>query len=389
MKKFLSVLLFVFAAFLSTAQPRFQATVVLGPTADSLDVLIRPTTAFSGYLTNVIFVLQVPKTIVPAPTIGTRSLAANFTNFTVETDGATNGTTPDYNNFRIGATNSNTNAITIAGMTAYPLVRIGVTGGPSSLAGFRIAHLPAGGPTTTFQFYVEGINNAVAGQFANEPKMFYGTNSFPTVAFPDDGSGYAAYQYAEVGSTLPVKWLNFSAVRQSSDVALNWAVSTEENVSQYELEVSSNGTNFITLATQRKSVSNGSKNYAHLDKGVARYNSKVLYYRVKQVDANSTFSYTPIKSIRLDVRGDIALYPNPAREGFTLNVPYLQPDQKRIQLQLVSSSGQIIERRDITRVQAVNYYYSLQAPSILSGEYLLKIYEDGVLTETKPVLIKK
>ncbi|HEY0039360.1 MAG TPA: T9SS type A sorting domain-containing protein, partial [Flavisolibacter sp.] len=125
------------------------------------------------------------------------------------------------------------------------------------------------------------------------------------------------------------------------------------------------------------------------DKQVGRYNSKILHYRIKQYDLDGKFSYSPIKTVRLDVKGETSLFPNPAKEGFTLTIPYLNPNQDKVQLHLVNPLGQVVDRKDITRLAAVNYYYNLQSSLITSGEYLLKIFEDGQLTETKRVLIKK
>jgi hypothetical protein len=186
-------------------------------------------------------------------------------------------------------------------------------------------------------------------------------------------------------NTLPVRFLSFSAIRQASGVAINWVVGSEELVSSYELEVSTNGSIFSHLATK---ASMGKANYDYIDQGVARYNATKLYYRVKQLDRDGSFTYSPVKTVRLDVKGAISLYPNPARVGFMLNIPYVQANDHQVLLQLLNGVGQVLETRTISRAQAVNYYYNLQ-PSLPSGDYLLKIFEDGALSETKQVLIKK
>jgi hypothetical protein len=139
--------------------------------------------------------------------------------------------------------------------------------------------------------------------------------------------------YATLSGTLPVRFLNFSAVRQASNVIVTWGVGAEDAVNSYELEVSTNGSSFSRIAMK---ASQGSSSYDYIDQNVARYNAKKLYYRVKQLDKDGAFTYSPVKTIRLDVKGSIALYPNPAREGFTLNIPYLQANDQRVVLQLVN-----------------------------------------------------
>jgi hypothetical protein len=394
MKKLITLFFFSFLFQAVHAQLSFQATAVPGPTANTIDVLLRTNTNFTGYLINVLFVVQLPETGTPQPVIGFENLAGNFTSagYSQQTDVATNASTPGYNNYRISTGfNVNTTPFSLAAGTAYPLVRLSFAGSAVTIANVRIANLPSAGPTSTFQFYVEANATApieLAGDFTNYNKMFYGTNSFPTAPFATEELGYAAYQYVEPASVLPVKWLGFSAVRQGSDVAVNWNVTNEEGVVGYDVEASTNGNAFSIVGAKARTAGNGSKTYAFVDKQASRYSSQVVYYRIRQNESNGTFSYSLVKTVRLDTKTPTALYPNPARDGFTLNISYLQPDQKRIQLQLVNNAGQVLETRTITRAQAVNYFYSLQ-PSVPSGDYLLKIFEDGVLSETKQVLIKR
>jgi len=188
---------------------------------------------------------------------------------------------------------------------------------------------------------------------------------------------------------LPLKWLSFSAVRQVNDALLSWTVDNDQDNERYVVERSTDGSNFIAFNETPKRQGSGSKKYSFVDKNITNLGSKTIYYRVKDVEVNNKFTYTDVKNIRLDMKGSISLFPNPAKDGFTLTIPYLNPDQQRVQLQLVNSLGQVIERKDITRLAATNYYYNVQSSLILSGEYLLKIYEDGELSETKRVLIKK
>lgn len=392
MKRIFIILPLMLSAFAGFSQLKFQGTTVAGPTPNSVDVVIRPTVAFNGYLSNLIFVLQVPTTAVPLPTITVTPLATNFSTSTFNqvTDAATNVGTPGYSNYGISANNSNITNIAIGAGAAYPVARLTFTGGPVISTAIRLAHLVNGGASTQFQFYIEASSGGTAaGDYTNYVQMFYGASAIPAIPVASELLGYSTYQYSQINAVLPVKWLNFTAVRQVNDAQVSWTVDNDQDNEKYVIERSLDGSNFNPVTEVFKRAGTGSKQYSFLDRNITSLGSKIIYYRIKNIEINNKFSYTETKNIRLDVKGETALFPNPAKDGFTLNVPYLNPDQKRIQLHLVNGLGQIMERKDITRAAATNYYYSVQSPSISSGEYLLKIYEDGQLTETKRLLVKK
>ena len=390
MYRFSLFVLLILLTNLGFSQLKFQGTAIPGPTANSVDIVIRPTVAFNGYLINLVFVVQIPTSAAPQPSITVTPLATNFLTSTFNrfTQAETDATTPGYRNYGISATNSNTTAINIAAGGSYPVVRLTFNDGPVNSTSIRVAHLAGGGVNTLFQFYVEA-NNGVAADYTNYVQMFFGASAVPSSPLANEVVGYGTYQYSQIQAVLPVKWLNFSAVRQVNDALVSWTVDNDQDNEKYIVERSTDGSNFTAVTEITKRQGAGSKKYSFIDKNITTLGSKTIYYRVRDVEVNNRFTYTEVKNIRLDIKGEISLYPNPAKDGFTLTIPYLNPNQQRVQLHLVSSLGQLIERKDITRLAATNYYYNVQSSLIVSGEYLLKIYEDGELSETKRVLIKK
>ncbi len=384
MKKTIILFISVLIANLLFAQPVITATLKPGSASNAVMVVLKPTGgALNARLSAFIFTFQVPTSVGTAPISKVKSNPLNFPAADFVGDSGTKDGFYNYswiNNSQSGVT---VNVADGAEFNALELEFTDGTGAPIPNIGnqVRLAYLPNGdgngvGGSMLFTFYVESGGNELSNP--NGP-YFYGATAV------NSGSGSTGYSYVTANATLPVRFLSFAAVRQASNVALNWGVGSEASVKNYELEVSTNGSNFSRLATK---ASEGKRSYEFVDQSIARYNSLKLYYRVKQIDIDGSSTYSPVKTVRLDVKAPTALYPNPARDGFTINISYLQADQKRVQLQLVNSAGQVLETRSITRAQAVNYYYSLP-PSVSSGDYLLKVFEDGVLSETKQVLIKR
>ncbi len=44
----------------------------------------------------------------------------------------------------------------------------------------------------------------------------------------------------------------------------------------------------------------------------------LLYYRLRQVDADGTFSYSPVRAVTVQPNAGLALFPNPTRAAATL-----------------------------------------------------------------------
>ncbi len=91
-----------------------------------------------------------------------------------------------------------------------------------------------------------------------------------------------------VGCTpLPVQLVSFTAEPVAGAVALRWRTAQEVNAARYEVERSADGLLFAPLSQQ---PARGAGTYAATDK--ARPGTQ--YYRLRLVDADASFSYSPV-----------------------------------------------------------------------------------------------
>ncbi len=99
---------------------------------------------------------------------------------------------------------------------------------------------------------------------------------------------------------------------------LAWATASEKNSARFEVERSSDGVRFSKVAEVAAAGSSGtSYAYALLDAGLpARV--PTLYYRLRQVDLDNSFNYSPVRIVALKTATGLALFPNPATDGATL-----------------------------------------------------------------------
>ncbi|GAA4352150.1 hypothetical protein GCM10023185_11540 [Hymenobacter saemangeumensis] len=118
---------------------------------------------------------------------------------------------------------------------------------------------------------------------------------------------------------LPVELLTFTAVKQGTKVELNWRTATERNSSHFDVERSRDGRSFEHIGSRvAQGNSNSPTDYALTD---ANYpgETNTLYYRLKQVDLDGTFTYSPVRTVQLGRSlTTLEVYPNPAKAAVTV-----------------------------------------------------------------------
>ncbi len=142
---------------------------------------------------------------------------------------------------------------------------------------------------------------------------------------------------------LPLELLSFKALLETnSRVGLTWKTSQEVNVSHFDIERSTNGINFTKIG-QKTAVGNSQveQTYYYPDKNLPA-GATVLYYRLKMIDVDNSYKYSPVEVVRLAAgNGDWKLYPNPSTiQGYAyLQVP---ADVAVKEVQFYDESGRLM-----------------------------------------------
>jgi len=118
------------------------------------------------------------------------------------------------------------------------------------------------------------------------------------------------------GVGLPVELSSFTGKRSGATVTLQWTTQTEQNVAHFEVERSPDGTHFAPIATvNADGNSNSPRNYTATDEHPIR---GINYYRLRTVDLDRRFSFSPVIIVRSDNVPAPSLFPNPATGYFRL-----------------------------------------------------------------------
>ena len=204
-----------------------------------------------------------------------------------------------------------------------------------------------------------------------------------TANFSTGFSGFAVG--AATAKALPITCTNFKATRADNSVRLNWKVSDDQNNRKFEVERSTDGINFESIAT----VSAGSMNgglYNYNDNGA---NSLTVYYRLKQTDADGSYHYIcDIQQLKSNAKILMIAnaYPNPAN-GLT-SVKITSSESQKIHVELLNNIGQLFNKY-VERISAGESNLTLRLNSAPTGTYLLRFKdEDGNLINTQSIIIR-
>jgi hypothetical protein len=119
------------------------------------------------------------------------------------------------------------------------------------------------------------------------------------------------------GSTLPVDFLSFHAVKQNKSALLDWETASETNNDRFEIERSLDGNRFEYVSTVKgKGNSSIVTRYQTIDEqawGVANAaGMNMVYYRLKQIDFEGTYSYSDVRVVDMSSKHQQAqVHPNP------------------------------------------------------------------------------
>ena len=128
-------------------------------------------------------------------------------------------------------------------------------------------------------------------------------------------TSFSPFSIASGNAVLPLHLLQFNVSMKDKDAQLEWKAEAEVNTMQFVVLHSSDGIQFeeigIVKATNRPGINQYS--FAHPDLAAGMH-----YYRLKMVDIDGEFTYSPIKWVRSDNKTSIRLYPNPAQRLVTV-----------------------------------------------------------------------
>ena len=190
-----------------------------------------------------------------------------------------------------------------------------------------------------------------------------GDPSFESVS---NFTGFSPFIAASQGA-LPVELIGFNAAKRNKEVALDWSTASEQDNDFFAIERSINGNDYHEIGqVEGKGTTLLTSRYSFMDKTPTSGDN---YYRLRQVDFNAEFAYSPVRVVRMEQGTSYQVFPTLVSN--TLTVRASDISEEDLQLSIISTAnGQLISTQTMT---AGNTQSEINTESLPQGSYMLQL----------------
>lgn len=230
--------------------------------------------------------------------------------------------------------------------------------------------------------YYAGTQVASDGTFApvtNNTLAISNGNSFTV---PVAAMTATVVTVALPSNILPVNLLSFTGQMAVNKVMLKWITAAEINNAGFNIERSIDGINFSEIGFV-PAANTSQSNYAFTDSSIQK--SQIYYYRLKQIDIDGHFTFSPIIQITTNIGNDdfFAITPNPNNGNFIFSTNNLAFKS----LKMYNSLGEEILIK--TAINQPNHISINTSSHLAKGIYYLHaLSSTGKLIKTMKVIIR-
>lgn len=210
--------------------------------------------------------------------------------------------------------------------------------------------------------------------FASATGYIYATGDFDGAVDFDPGAGITTL-FSSTGATfivnlngnvvLPVTLLSFSGEATWRGSELKWETAQEFNKNLFELQWSKDARYFTKIGSMPAAVNSPTMQryqYVH-----ATPSSGGNYYRLKMVDADERFTYSPVIKINNSHNSKtVTVFPNPVTDILYLEVEALKNESVR--LYLYNAEGKLMDTRNFKMIKGGNQF-TWNVQTLAPGRY--------------------
>jgi hypothetical protein len=216
-------------------------------------------------------------------------------------------------------------------------------------------------------------DNAASGYtiYSPTPTAYTGTSS-TGYTLECSVPGFSEFYVSSAGGiVLPLDMISFTAQKVGASAQLNWTTANSVNVRGFEVQRSTNGTNF----TVQGFVDAGTANHFEFSQPLAAAGN--YFYRLRIVDTDGRFKYSQVRVLIMNDQQTVLIYPNPVVSAVHISTAAASFNYKLMDAQ----------SRIILTGRSLNSGVDLDLAGMAAGMYFIEIEAGGNKTVEK--IIKK
>ena len=183
---------------------------------------------------------------------------------------------------------------------------------------------------------------------------------------------------------LPVTLKLWNGVYRNDKTYLSWETDKGVNFSHFVIERSSDGAHYTSLGlVQASTAASLTLQYSFTDIAPA---SGTNYYRLKMTDADGTYQYSGIITIRTNVQGfNVSASPNPFTNNVVVTIE--SATDETVLLRVFNNDGKLVWRKSTSVYTGTNVQYFSELQALPKGIYYIKVNKQN--SESGLKLIKQ
>ena len=196
-----------------------------------------------------------------------------------------------------------------------------------------------------------------------------------------------------VAGALPVVWMDIWGENRDQENYIEWSVSSETNVSHYEVERSVFDINEFSQIDIVDPLEENTlvKTYSFNDRNI--FAAGNYYYRIKQVDLDGRYSYSDVIAINVESdsseKYNINIYPNPVINELSVNL-YSGLSINELRVDVLDTRGQEVSNHNISHnnmASGINNF-KLNLSELAGGVYMIRFNIDHEIIMKKVIVIE-
>jgi hypothetical protein len=189
-------------------------------------------------------------------------------------------------------------------------------------------------------------------------------------------TNFATFTLGDQNNPLPVRLTAFDAKRLGNNALVTWQTATEENSKGYEVQSSTDGKEFRTVAFVPSAAPNSTKltNYSYEDKSA--YNATTVYYRLHQMDLDGKDAYFGPRTVNFDgkaVAAALVAYPNPYDSNDELHLAVQSENAGQGRLRITDMTGRTVREESVELNKGLSDMPVSGTKELKSGIYMVRV----------------